>query len=365
MIKGHGGNIFDLARQLNCPVHEIIDMSSNLNPLGPPPGLCGYLADQIDTITALPEVDALKVRLIMAESLGLEPECILAASGTTQFIYALPRILGLRKALILGPTYADYADACKLNECSYFMLLSTATNNFQPDLDQLAAMADQTAAVFICNPNNPTGSHIPVDMLVRLCQTTPNTLFIIDESYLPFHSRGNAESIIPHNLPNVIVLHSFSKIYRIPGLRIGFLIAPRGIIELFSPYLLPWSVNSLACAAVDYLAFHPREIEGFVQATREYIQSERNWFGERFKGASHIRLFPGQGPFIMARLAAGMTAESVCGELARHKILIRNCANFEGLTQQDIRFSFKIHEQNQMLAQKLIDLPVKGSEWHE
>lgn len=359
MIKGHGGNIFDLAQQLHCPVNEIIDMSSNLNPLGPPPGLCEYLVDQIAAITALPEVDALRVRSAIGKSLGVDPECILAASGTTQFIYAIPRILGIQKALILGPTYADYADACRLNNCRHFLLSSSPSDLFQPDMEQLMALAPQTNAVFICNPNNPTGSHIPVDTLFNLCQTHPETFFIIDESYLPFHPRAERESLIPRKLPNVIVLHSFSKIYRIPGLRIGFLVASRDIIEKFRPYLLPWSVNSLACAAVDYLMAHPNEIERFVQESRHYIQTEKNWFVERLKGVDHIQLFPGMGPFIMARLAPGLTAETACRKMTRYKILIRNCANFEGLTRHDLRFSFKTHDLHEMLAERLIDLGKK------
>ncbi|MFZ5570100.1 MAG: aminotransferase class I/II-fold pyridoxal phosphate-dependent enzyme [Thermodesulfobacteriota bacterium] len=356
MIQGHGGNVYALAKRLNCPVNEIVDLSSNLNPLGPPPGLYEYLIRRIEVITSLPEVDAFQIRSELGEHLGVDPRRLLAASGTTQFIYALPGVLGIRSALILGPTYADYMDACSMNGCRHDLVLAAAENEFEQDMERIAGMAMNYEAVFICNPNNPTGGHIPGEMLSSLCRACPETVFVIDESYLPFHPGGKSESLIPINLPNAVILHSLSKIYKIPGLRIGFLIAEPGMIEKFQPHLLPWSVNSLACAAVDYLTAEPEETETFVRKSIRYIQEEKEWIVESLKHVAHIRLFPGKGPFMLARLAPGLTAEDACQTMAEHKILIRNCSNFHGLTERDIRFSFKNRDIHELLVQALAAL---------
>ncbi len=356
MIQGHGGNIYSLARRLNCPVHEIIDLSSNLNPLGPPSGLYEHLIHRIADITSLPEVDAFRIREALAEHLGIDPGRLLAASGTTQFIHAIPCILGLKKALILGPTYADYGDACRKSGCHYTLLLAPAADEFRQEMERLFAVAMKYDAVFICNPNNPTGSHMPSENLASLCRSFPETVFIVDESYLPFHPQAKRESLISLSLPNVVVLHSLSKIYRIPGLRIGFLIAAPRIIEKFQSHQLPWSVNSLACAAVDYLMSSPVETAAFVQESIQYIQTEKEWVAEALKGLSHITLFSGKGPFMLARLAPDLTAEIACQAMTRHKILIRNCSNFEGLSERDIRFSFKTRKTHEVLVQTLAAL---------
>ncbi|MGD8262442.1 MAG: aminotransferase class I/II-fold pyridoxal phosphate-dependent enzyme, partial [Desulfobacterales bacterium] len=116
MIGGHGGNIYDMARRLGCLTTDIIDMSSNMNPLGPPPGLLDYLADNILTATTqLPEVDSSEMTENFAAYLGVDAHRLLAGNGTTQFIYSIPRVLETRKALIVGPTYSDYVDACNLS----------------------------------------------------------------------------------------------------------------------------------------------------------------------------------------------------------------------------------------------------------
>ena len=114
MLIGHGGNIFDLAQELRCDPFDIVDMSSNINPLGPLPGLVGFLKENLTAITALPQVDARNTAQVFATRNLLDLAQVIAGNGTTQFIYTMPPALDTRRALILGPTYADYADATRL-----------------------------------------------------------------------------------------------------------------------------------------------------------------------------------------------------------------------------------------------------------
>jgi len=115
MIIGHGGNIYQIASKLGCAPSEIIDMSSNLNPVGTMPGLINFLRDSLTEITTLPEADSAGAVTAFADRCSVDSELVIAGNGTTQFIYSIPIALGTKKALILGPTYADYADACKMH----------------------------------------------------------------------------------------------------------------------------------------------------------------------------------------------------------------------------------------------------------
>jgi threonine-phosphate decarboxylase len=92
MLHGHGGNSIDLARQLGCAPEEIIDMSSNINPLGPPPGLVSYLKDHIGVIGTFPEVDSREITECFADQCRIDSDRVLAGNGTTQFIYALIKL---------------------------------------------------------------------------------------------------------------------------------------------------------------------------------------------------------------------------------------------------------------------------------
>lgn len=355
MIKGHGGNIYELAHQLGCKPSEIIDMSSNVNPLGPPPGLAAFLKENIGDIAALPQVDAGGAVNAFAERYHADPRHVLSGNGTTQFIYSIPLAIESKQALILGPTYSDYEDACIMHHVPYRYVMAEESLGFRFDADHLKKEAELSDTVFICNPDNPSGILISRDEIEFLCTSCPNTCFVIDESYLPFVSGGEEHSMINRGLPNVMVLNSMSKIFRVPGLRIGFVISSERIVEKLTRYVLPWSVNSLAQAAVIYLMERQAETEGFIERTRGFLEAERKHFAEYFEEASGIQVFPSTTSFMLARVFHH-TAAQVCARLAEERILIRNCSNFKGLSEYFIRISLKTREINGMLSEKLLKL---------
>jgi threonine-phosphate decarboxylase len=356
MLNGHGGNIYEVARRLNCALAELSDMSNNINPLGPPPGMMDFLKDNIEATTRLPEVDNKEVIKYFADRFFMHPDCVLAGNGTTQFIYMIPRILKTKRALILGPTYADYADACSMHNVGLTIFVTEESDNFQPDISKLTKKIAGNDTVFICNPNNPTGALIPREELLWLCRSHPDNTFIIDESYLPFVKRSEKESMINSGLANVIVLLSISKICKIPGLRIGFIAGCTETIKKFSQYQLPWTVNSLAQAAVRYLTSQEANIAEFINKTKLFIESQRKAFSEKFAHIPEIKLLPGTTPFVLIKLPDFLSAGSVCARLVQDKILVRDCSNFHGLSDQFIRISLKTREENQTLAEKLLSL---------
>lgn len=356
MIRGHGGNVHDLAHRLGCAPHEIIDMSSNVNPLGPPEGLIDHLQARLAAVTALPQADAAGIIRAFGAFHGLPEASILAGNGTTQFIYALPLALKSRRALILGPTYADYGDACDMHAVPTRFLIADNDRNFIPDIDLAGRKAAHADIVFICNPNNPTGVLIPADELAGLCRSRPDTIFVVDESYLPFADDGDNQTLMNRDLPNVVILNSMSKIFRVPGLRIGFIIGPETIIDRVNRYALPWSVNALAQAAVTFLMENPGAQSRFIRRSREMLAAQRRAFETAVKEMPSIRSFPSQTAFLLLRLGGGLTAERVCAGLARQRILIRNCANFKGLSDRYIRISLKTGDTNRMAIEALHDI---------
>jgi threonine-phosphate decarboxylase len=350
MINGHGGNIFDKARDLGCDPMDILDMSSNVNPLGPMPGLMNHLHEHLEDIIALPEAGAGSIIQAFSSHHDIDPKKVLAGNGSTQLIYTLPVALKIRQALILGPTYSDYSDACRMHGVDFRVALSDENTSFRHTLD--AMDIEPGNAVFICNPNNPTGTLIPSEAIESLCRRYPNILFIIDESYLPFVSKGEAKTLTGSTLSNIIVLNSMSKIFRIPGLRIGFVVAHPEIIEKIGSYMLPWSVNTLAQAAVNYLMTQKQDVIDFIGKTRTYLAGEREFVMASLQTAPGIRLFPSTTSFILAKLDR-LTAEAVSSYLLNYRILIRDCGNFQGLSSKFIRISLKTRDVNQMLADRL------------
>ena len=354
MIQGHGGDIFAIAANIGCQPEEIVDFSSNMNPLGPPAELMSFLADSLNRITFLPDPGARPAIEAFAKYHDLPPGQVMAGNGTTQLIYALPQVLQTSRALILSPTYSDYADACRMNRVPHTVLSAPESTGFTPDFVELRQAAAGADTVFICRPNNPTGRMIPADVIDHLSRELPQTRFVVDESYLPFVDVSRGHSLVKNHRDNVIVLHSLSKIFRIPGLRVGFLLAARETIRRFEAYQKPWSVNGLAQAAVEYLMTHVELAERFIDQTRQFVNQEKALFVDSLKRHSEITVIPSDTVFILARLPEGQAASELKSRLLSQKILIRDCSNFNGLSKRYFRISLKSSANNRYLTEKLI-----------
>ena len=353
MIRGHGGNIDEAARIAGCRPADIVDMSSNVNPLGPPPGLLQHLRDRLQALQALPEADAAGCCRAFARRHRFDADAVAAANGTTRFIHDLPRALGARRALILAPSYADYADACAAAGVEVEALPLSADEGFVPDPEEMDRRLCRVDMAFICNPNNPTGVRLPQQTLAEICRAHPKVRFVIDESYLPF-CRDAAQGMAGRALPNVLVLNSLSKVFRIPGLRIGFLIGPPGLLAPVRRYALPWSVNSLAQVAVEFLMRPSADLDAFVEETRRWVSAERARIGTRLAASRPLQVFPSSTVFSLIRLPKTATAVDVARQLLESRILIRNCGNFAGLSERYIRISLKQAEENNRLVDRLL-----------
>lgn len=358
MLTGHGGNCHHWASVLDCSADEIIDMSSNVNPLGPMDGLVAWLRNRMETIGALPEADASAVIRRFGVRYGIDPSRVLVGNGTTQWIYAIPGILDCRKVLIFGPTYSDYADAFLLKGADVLHRIATPETGFCHCLDDLDAEEQACDTVVICNPNNPTGNLIPRDVLENFCQRNDQRIIVVDESYLPFSDAEENDSLLCSDLSNVIVLHSMSKIFRIPGLRIGFAVSANPqIIRRFRQAQQPWCVNALAQEAACFLLDPQCPTDAFIAKTRQFFDSEKRAMMAILSEETGLRVFPSATSFLLIRLPEGLSASSVVEDTVRtHRILLRDCSNFHGLDSRFVRVSLKSSESNRLVARWLCQL---------
>ncbi|MBW1716402.1 MAG: pyridoxal phosphate-dependent class II aminotransferase [Deltaproteobacteria bacterium] len=350
MIRGHGGNIYDLARNIGCTPTDITDMSNNTNPLGPIPELLEHLKENMSAVAVHPEVDAKRLVELFASHYRIGADRAIAGNGTTQFIFASPLALETKKSLIVGPTYADYSDACQMYKIDCEYVMAKESKLFQPDVEDIRGCLKDMDTVFICNPNNPTGNLIPRGDLVDLCETYPKTRFLIDESYLPFTKNYHETTMIQAGLSNLVVLQSFSKVFRIPGLRLGFLIASPKIIGQFRYFYQPWSVNSLAQVAGIFLLEHVLVDDTFIKETQAFIASEKRLLAGRLKAVSSLTLFPSMASFMLIKIKEHLNAAQLCSIMAQNRVLLRNCSNFKGLSDRFVRIALKSPEINARVA---------------
>jgi len=338
----HGGDILSMARRLGCEVGELIDLSSNLTPLGMPPGLREALIARLSEISFLPECDSETLISLFAGKYGCKPQQVLAGNGTTEFIYAVPASVQCRRALIVAPTYADYQTASEWAGLTVDFFTLQAEDDFALDFNRLAARLTGGELVFLCNPNNPTGRVVSSRELMAFILAHPASEFLIDESYLPF---VDEPSLAGFPLPaNLFLLCSSSKIYGIPGLRLGFLVANEEKMARFAARRKPWGVNRLAQVAGEYLLAHG---DGYVQAVRDFIGETRPGFVAWFAALPGVQVVPGAANFILCRLTGSMTAAKLREDMLSQRIMIRDCSNFTGLDGQYFRVSLQESGRNE------------------
>ncbi len=357
MLNGHGGNIHEAAKTAGCHPSEIMDLSSNISPLPLPRELLEKLRKSIHEIGHLPEVGSKKMVGLIAERYGLSKEQILVGNGTTEFIYSIPSILNSGSALILGPTYSDYADSCAFSSVKTNFLFSQKEEKFIPDLDQLEKEAGKSELVFLCNPNNPTGSLIPGEEIRKIIRRFLSTLFVVDESYLPFVPNEEEHSLLKNTEgDNLIVLRSFSKIYAMPGLRLGWLAASEKMVNKLRERAQPWTVNRMAQIAGEILL----ESSDYAQESATYIAEEREHFLDRLRSLlrntsfeSLLVTYPASANFILLELQGAINAPILARAMTERRILIRDCSNFKGLDNRFVRMSLKSQKMNDSFLEAL------------
>ena len=196
-------------------------------------------------------------------------------------------------------------------------------------------------------------TNLRAEILRDLGRRFPDKTLVVDESYLPFVNAPERHSLVADRPENVLVLHSMSKIFRVPGLRIGFAVGAPHLIERLRRYALPWSVNALAMAAVPFLLRPDAGLEDFVQETRRRLAAARTTMVDRLSALEGVRCFPSATGFFLVQLPEPHRSDAVCRRLAREKILVRDCANFEGLSDRFIRISLQDPPRNARCARAL------------
>ncbi len=346
--NSHGGDILSVAGQLDCPVDELSDLSSNLSPFGLIPGLTEELANHLGDIAFLPEIDNGSLVRAFEKKHQLQAGQVLAGNGTTEFIFALPEISSCERALIVTPTYSDYQRACDKAGVKVSNFELDSENDFNLDLEQLKKHLSGGELVFICNPNNPTGHMTSSARLHQFISDNQDSTFLVDESYLPF---VREESLITMPLPdNLYVLSSASKIFGMPGLRLGYLVASKENLAAVSSQIYSWSVNRLAQVAGKYLLEHG---DKYIDDTVNYIERERSLFIEALDELPGVTVIPGKANFLLCRLTGSLGAKQLRQKLLNHKIIIRDCSNFDNLDDHYFRVSFKDETTNRFFLEAL------------
>ncbi len=350
----HGGKIAYLE---TLRMKKFLDFSSNVNPYALPFIKEFFLknSEALSEITfKYPDPETKELREKLAEEFNISPKNILCGNGATEIIYLIPKVLKIKHALILVPTFSEYERALKLNNSKVSFYLLEEKKGFYPELKTLVSLLKNQKsvdAVFMCNPNNPTGNllfdRISFEELLSL-----GIPVILDESFMDFLEEEEKYTCLEYCkfYTNLFVIRGFTKFFGIPGLRLGFIIAHEKTIKWLEEFKMPWSVNNI----VQHLAVYLINSKKLLNHSKKILSQEKTRFSSYFINSNVFKVFPSVTNFLLVKIQNRIFNSTwLTQELIKHGILIRDCKNFRGLNDKYFRIAIKTPEENASLLNAL------------
>ncbi len=343
----HGG---DIQTYIDRHGFAPLDLSANINPFGIPDAVRVAMHRAVDNCTQYPDPFCRAARQAIGAREGVNPDFLYCGNGAADVLDRLAAVLKPRKVLLTAPTFAEYERTLSgaeirvhnLRETDGFALTERILDEISPELD----------AVYLCNPNNPTGRTAQPELLreiVRKC-TENGVKPVVDECFNDF-----LEDAAQHTLkdllesdPGLIILRAYTKMYAVPGVRFGWcMTADAALIEKLYHAGQPWNVSVIAQACAVAAANEP----DWAAETAKRIAEERRFLSDSLS-VHGLKVFPGEANFLLFR----SNDTGLHEKLAEHGIMIRNCDNYRGLSAGYYRVAVKTREASKCLlnAIKLI-----------
>ena len=334
MLHGHGDDWYKYKQPLRY------NFSSNVWHKGPDASLLDVIRQNIgSTIGKYPSPDAAELSALACAFHQLAGEYCLFTNGATEAFYLIAQLFRNSTATIFYPTFAEYEDACQ----SHGIRTSYIQRN------KLGAEAIHSELAFICNPNNPDGFISSSAIIEEEIKRYPATTFVIDEAYIDFAT--GAASCIPllTQYPNLIVVKSLTKLFSIPGIRLGYLLSSPHLITRLKDHKMPWGVNGIAIEAGKHIFQHYVELKPELNEAVEdskYLQQEIS----EIEGFSVV---PANTIFFLLKSERGTAAELKDFLMQEYQLLVRDATNFRGLEGEYIRIAVQDRKGNGILLKAL------------
>lgn len=341
----HGANPHYLYKAMNLPFpKERMDFSANINPLGPPPVLKENWSRLLESVTEYPDPNGTILKGKIAEREGLQESRVLLGNGGAEIISLIGRMLAGKRAVIVQPAFSEYEEACRVNGCQVqFHQLPASWAWMDEDLSEKLQNAN---ALFLCNPNNPTGAYYPKSIILHLLEECRRhqCFLIVDEAFYDFLAEYESITQYINEYPNLIIIRSMTKMFAIPGLRLGYLLADPTVVRKIAAFQPHWSTNAIALKAGEWCL----DSESYIEETIALIEQERQRLF-RFYQNRDLLVSPSQINFYLLKDPSLNDQYPFLQFLLNRGIIPRHTVNFPGLEGEWLRFAIKGPDVNDKL----------------
>lgn len=346
MNSTHGGDITGYALRYG---RKPIDFSASLNPLGMPAAVKAAAIDAMEDACHYPDPYGRALTAALGEKLKINPKHLILGNGAADLIHRYVQALRPRKALLPVPSFAEYGRALGAVGCEVFYHFLTDEGQYGLDEGIVEEITEEIDLIFLCQPGNPTGQLIPAALLEKILERSrrTGTQVFLDECFLSFVDGGHALSMGAklEQYPNLFILGSFTKLYAMAGLRLGYgLCADTAQLDRLALNGQPWGVSTVAQAA----GLAALGQEDYVKESIDLIRAQREWLKDKLCTLG-ARVLGGAANYLFFFLPDGGMKD----KLARLGYLIRDCANFPGLGPGYYRIAVRTAEENRGLIEAM------------
>ena len=347
-VLTHGGDWAGFEEEYG---YTPLDLSANVSPFGVPEGVIEAIREGVEEADRYPDPLCRALRKAIGEARDIDPAYCLCGNGAADLIFRLALAERPKKALVTGPTFAEYRTALETVDCRVETCLLKEEQDFRLQEDILDAITDDVEMVFLCEPNNPTGISDEKELLLKVMKRCEDigALLVVDECFHDFieNPERNTLELFVADHPRLMVLKAFTKMYGMAGVRLGYcLCSDEALLERMTRCGQPWSVSSLAqCAGVAAL-----KEEGYVEKVRELTATERPYLQKGLEALGY-RVIPDEANYLLFRGTPTLGAD-----LRKKGILIRSCANYEGLDETWYRTAVRTREESQRFLDTLAEI---------
>lgn len=313
-----GRPIEEVARELGLPADDVIKLASNENPLGPSPAALAAMQKALARLHLYPDGNAFYLKQKLAQKLGLEPGNLILGNGSNEIIEFVGHALMAPGVDVVVSQYcfAIYPIVARLFGANVITVPARDHGHDLPAM--LAAITPRTRVVFMANPNNPTGTLAPPADVMHLVKETPErVLLVMDEAYIEFLEQP--VDLLPlvrrGEKPNLLLMRTFSKIFGLAGLRLGYGMGHPDLIAALEKVRQPFNINSIAQAG----ALAALDDAGHAQKTRQNNALGLRFF-EKELPAMGLEIIPSSANFILVRVGDG---ERVFNQLQQQGVIVR------------------------------------------
>ena len=327
----HGGQVYDAAGRAG----DWLDFSANINPLGLSEKVLRTLEENLRGVVNYPDPQAAELKRAIAQRYDVPESQLVVLNGAAEFFYLYLNATRPKRVIIPVPSFSEYERAARAAGCDVELVIAKAEEGFSLDVSRLRG-----DCVIIGRPNNPTGNVITAEEILRLAEVSS---VVVDESFIDFLDVESVRRLVSDKIS---VVQSLTKIFAIPGLRLGFAVVEENLARRLNLSKDVWNVNFLAQKA----GVAALTDEDYLRRTRTWLAAEKNFFVERLSNLRGVEVFPPSVNFVLFRHEQ---AGRILKDLRREKILLRSCANFAGLDGSYLRSAIRSREENLKLFNEL------------